>query len=110
MRADAQEIKLPLQQVLDVPLTGNATRLDYQSLDAQSGRLYIAHLGDDSESKWRDTRKLSRDHFTPGKFVAPHGATRLFLGFADAWQVTGDPGYYGNNRGQVQLTVTITVE
>ena len=34
----------------------------------------IANLGDDSESKWRDTRKLSRDHFTPGKFVAPHGA------------------------------------
>jgi hypothetical protein len=34
----------------------------------------IAHLGDDSDSKWRDTRKLSRDHFTPGKFVAPHGA------------------------------------
>jgi len=34
----------------------------------------IANLGDDSESKWQDTRKLSRDHFTPGKFVAPHGA------------------------------------
>jgi hypothetical protein len=34
----------------------------------------IEHLGDDSASKWRDTRKLSRDHFTPGKFVAPHGA------------------------------------
>jgi hypothetical protein len=34
----------------------------------------IAQLGDDSASKWRDTRKLSRDHFTPGKFVAPHGA------------------------------------
>src|ERR1041384_2857248 len=34
----------------------------------------IEHLGDDSESKWRDTRKLTRDHFTPGKFVAPHGA------------------------------------
>jgi len=34
----------------------------------------ILHLGDDSESKWRDTRKLTRDHFTPGKFVAPHGA------------------------------------
>ena len=34
----------------------------------------ICHLGDDSETKWRDTRKLSRDHFTPGKFVAPHGA------------------------------------
>ena len=34
----------------------------------------ITHLGDDSESKWKDTRKLSRDHFTPGKFVCPHGA------------------------------------
>jgi DNA-binding beta-propeller fold protein YncE len=34
----------------------------------------IEYLGDDSASKWRDTRKLSRDHFTPGKFVAPHGA------------------------------------
>ena len=34
----------------------------------------IANLGDDSASPWRDTRKLSRDRFTPGKFVAPHGA------------------------------------
>lgn len=34
----------------------------------------IANLGDDSETKWADTRKLSRDHFTPGKFVCPHGA------------------------------------
>lgn len=34
----------------------------------------IGQLGDDSSSKWGDTRKLSRDHFTPGKFVCPHGA------------------------------------
>ena len=34
----------------------------------------ITHLGDDSSSKWRDTRTLTRDHFTPGKFVCPHGA------------------------------------
>jgi hypothetical protein len=34
----------------------------------------IVNLGDDSASQWRDTRKLSRDHFTPGKFVCPHGA------------------------------------
>ena len=34
----------------------------------------IEHLGDDSSTKWGDTRKLSRDHFTPGKFVCPHGA------------------------------------
>jgi hypothetical protein len=34
----------------------------------------IEHLGDDSASKWQDTRKLSRDQFTAGKFVAPHSA------------------------------------
>jgi YVTN family beta-propeller protein len=39
--------KLPLRVLNDVPLSGRATRLDYQSLDTESGRLYIAHLGDD---------------------------------------------------------------
>lgn len=39
--------KLPLRQVIDVPLTGTASRLDYQTFDAQTGRLYIAHLGAD---------------------------------------------------------------
>lgn len=34
----------------------------------------ITHLGDDSSSDWKDTRKLSREAFTPGKFVCPHGA------------------------------------
>jgi DNA-binding beta-propeller fold protein YncE len=37
---------LSLKLVADVPLTGNATRLDYESLDPHSGRLYIAHMGD----------------------------------------------------------------
>jgi len=35
----------------------------------------ITHLGDDSAAKtWMDVRKQTRDHFTPGKFVCPHGA------------------------------------
>jgi DNA-binding beta-propeller fold protein YncE len=34
----------------------------------------IANLGDDSASKWSDTRKMMREHFTAGKFVCPHGA------------------------------------
>ncbi len=34
----------------------------------------VAQLGDDSESNYMQTRKLTRDHFTPGKFVCPHGA------------------------------------
>src|SRR5215813_6241158 len=38
---------LPLKVVADVPLTGGTTRLDYQSLDSATGRLYIAHLGSD---------------------------------------------------------------
>jgi len=34
----------------------------------------VANLGDDSTSDYMTTRKLSRDHFKPGKFVCPHGA------------------------------------
>jgi len=34
----------------------------------------IEHLGDDSASEYRKTRTMSRDRFTPGKFVCPHGA------------------------------------
>src|SRR5438045_83754 len=45
--AAALEAKLPLRTLTDVPLTGGATRLDYQSLDSENGRLYIAHLGSD---------------------------------------------------------------
>src|SRR5712691_3284256 len=37
---------LPLRTLRDVPLTGGASRFDYQSFDPNSGRLYIAHLGD----------------------------------------------------------------
>ncbi len=38
---------LPLRTLSDLPLTGGPTRLDYQSLDSDRGRLYIAHLGSD---------------------------------------------------------------
>jgi DNA-binding beta-propeller fold protein YncE len=37
----------PLQLVADVPLPGEASRFDYQSLDPTTGRLYIAHMGAD---------------------------------------------------------------
>jgi YVTN family beta-propeller protein len=35
---------LPLTRVASVPLPGAATRFDYESLDAKTGRLFIAHL------------------------------------------------------------------
>jgi DNA-binding beta-propeller fold protein YncE len=36
-----------LKQVADVPMPGPAVRFDYQSLDAEHGRLYIAHMNAD---------------------------------------------------------------
>lgn len=43
----AQAGNTVLQMVADVPLPGRAVRFDYQSLDAEHGRLYIAHMNDD---------------------------------------------------------------
>jgi YVTN family beta-propeller protein len=58
----AQSARLPLRTVADVPLTGRATRLDYQSFDPQSGRLYVAHLGDDMLTVFdTNTRKVVGD-------------------------------------------------
>ena len=36
---------LPLRQVTDIPLAGTPTRFDYQSLDARTRLLFIAHSG-----------------------------------------------------------------
>lgn len=36
-----------LKQVADIPLPGPAVRFDYQSLDEEHGRLYIAHMNAD---------------------------------------------------------------
>src|SRR5436190_3538108 len=38
---------LPLRVLTDIARSAGTTRLDYQSLDSASGRLYIAHLGSD---------------------------------------------------------------
>jgi DNA-binding beta-propeller fold protein YncE len=35
-----------LTKVADVPLPGGTTRFDYQSMDAEAGRLYFSHMGD----------------------------------------------------------------
>src|SRR5215831_972018 len=35
-----------LKTVADVPLPGGTTRFDYQSLDPNTGRLYLSHMGD----------------------------------------------------------------
>jgi DNA-binding beta-propeller fold protein YncE len=38
--------KLPLNPVADIPLGGNTTRLDYETIDPGRQLLFIAHLGD----------------------------------------------------------------
>jgi len=43
----AQKGNGALKQVADIPLPGRAVRFDYQSLDAEHGRLYIAHMNAD---------------------------------------------------------------
>lgn len=61
---------LPLRTLRDVPLSGGATRFDYQSFDPDNGRLYIAHLGDgvlsvfdaNKETVIGDVNNLSRVH------------------------------------------------
>lgn len=41
------------------------------------------------------------------RFEAPAGATRLFLGFADAAAFVGLPGWYGNNRGELKVVTAV---
>jgi DNA-binding beta-propeller fold protein YncE len=61
---------LPLRTLRDVPLSGGTTRFDYQSFDSNTGRLYIAHLGDgaltvfdaNKETVIGDVKNLTRVH------------------------------------------------
>src|SRR5438552_11946513 len=41
----ASTAEAPLRVVADVPLHGSASRIDYQSLESASGRLFISHMG-----------------------------------------------------------------
>jgi hypothetical protein len=41
------------------------------------------------------------------RFAVPEGAGRLFLGFADGYFYRGDPGWYGNNAGELTVTVEV---
>jgi hypothetical protein len=43
-------------------------------------------------------------------FLVPKGASYLYLGFADGYEVKGDPGYYGDNKGTLDVTVVAVPE
>ena len=42
----------------------------------------------------------------PQRFVVPPNATRLYLGFADAFSFQGPPGAYADNTGGLSVTLT----
>jgi hypothetical protein len=46
----------------------------------------------------------------PQQFQIPNGATRVFLGLADAPGYHGDPGGYGDNSGQFSAEFSIVPE
>jgi YVTN family beta-propeller protein len=51
-----------VQVIADIPLSGGASRFDYQSLDQQKGLLFIAHLGASTVSVFDTrTRKVVAD-------------------------------------------------
>jgi hypothetical protein len=41
----------------------------------------------------------------PQRFHVPTGATRLYLGLADAWKFQGPPGFYADNSGSFEVAV-----
>jgi hypothetical protein len=41
-------------------------------------------------------------------YRVPSRATRLFLGFADGYRYQGNRGWYGNNAGELTVTVDMT--
>jgi hypothetical protein len=43
-------------------------------------------------------------------YLAPQGATRLFLGVAEGMYYVGPPGFYFNNSGELQVKVDVAVE
>lgn len=43
------------------------------------------------------------------RYLAPPGATRLFLGFAEGMFYVGPPGYYFNNSGELEVRVDTAV-
>jgi hypothetical protein len=42
------------------------------------------------------------------RFRVPDGATRLYLGIADAFGFNGPPGYYGDNAGSFEIRLSFT--
>ncbi len=59
---DMRAAKVGLKHVTDVPLAGGGSRFDYQSINVDRRRLYVAHLGADMVTVFDiDSRTVIRD-------------------------------------------------
>ena len=84
---------------------GAPDRLTYEGVDAIADRVepllnQTFYVGDGRLPGSEQLRE----------FVPPEGATRLFLGFIDGGLYKGDPGFYGNNAGELQVVVDVASE
>ena len=71
----ATESALPLRTIGDYPLTGNATRFDYASMDATRGIMWLAHMGDGSVEAFN----VKRNRVTLTVPLAPSASVRGIL-------------------------------
>lgn len=83
---------LPDAELLDhAPPRLDFTKPDrFRSLAPRIGQTFL--IGDGKRRSYR----------------VPSGATRLYVGFADAYLYTGKPGWYDNNGGRLSVTVKLT--
>jgi hypothetical protein len=86
----------PFRTIRDIPLNGSTSRFDYQSLDQQTHRLYVAHLGAGIVTVF-DTQAgtvvgdISNDPGAHGVLVVSE-VGRVYATATDANQVAGKPG------------------
>jgi hypothetical protein len=87
----------------DIPLSGAPATLDFSStgigtnflsLSPQLGQIFYIGNGVTGDGTFQT-------------FIAPTGATRLFLGIPDGFGFVGAPGAYDDNDGQYKVTIGI---
>ena len=87
----------PTQNVATPPAALNFTNTSFTSLSPGIGQVFF--IGDGLTGTGSGTTQ---------NFIAPAGATRLFLGIADGFNYAGQPGQYEDNSGS--FTVNFTPE
>lgn len=71
-----------------------AASLDFTSLSPLLGQVFFIGDGRTSTSLFQ-------------QFVVPDGATTLYLGVADGFNFTGNPGFYADNSGSMTASFTV---